>query len=58
MSKVKTSSTRDSKLYAVRDKSGRFKDVYIVRPKKAPTSVTLTEIRRAVRDTYAKHKAK
>jgi|GEM_PF-6267353 len=57
--KKSQASHRGAKLYALRDsKTGQFVEVDIVRPKKAPTSVRLAAIRRAVRDTHAGRKAK
>jgi hypothetical protein len=59
MSKEKRSHSPGRGLYVVRGKSGKIMGTYtIARPKKGPTSVTLSEIRTAVAKTHAARKAK
>jgi hypothetical protein len=57
MTKEKHKRSRSQKLYVIRDKSGRITDTYtVVRPKKGPTSVSLSDIRTAISKTYAARK--
>jgi hypothetical protein len=44
--------------YVWRDDSGKLRGVDIIRPKKGPTSTSVSEIRRAVREVHAARKKK
>jgi hypothetical protein len=55
----KSGRATDSGRYVTRRKaSGAFTEVTIVSPKKGPTSVSLSEIRKAVRQSYAAQKSR
>jgi hypothetical protein len=58
MSKHESIKTAHAGRYVWRDKDGKIKEVDIVRSKKGPTSTSVAEIRRAVRDTNAARRKK
>jgi hypothetical protein len=58
MSKRETQKAFRAGRFAWREDDGRIREIQIVRPAKRPSSTSIAEIRRAIRDTHGTGKKK